>query len=85
MHGHPDIAEVCVIGVTDPRRGETARAVIVPANTDTPPDPGAIISWCKSNMAAYKCPTQIEFVPSLPKSGSSKVLWRALTEQAKQS
>jgi len=85
MHGHPDIDEVCVIGITDTRRGETAKAVIVPADRENPPDPADIITWCKTNMAAYKCPTHIEFVASLPKSGSSKVLWRALTEQAKQS
>jgi len=85
MHGHPDIDEVCVIGITDTRRGETAKAVIVPADRENPPDPADIITWCKTNMAAYKCPTHIEFVANLPKSGSSKVLWRELTEQARQS
>jgi fatty-acyl-CoA synthase len=32
-------------------------------------------------MAAYKCPTEIEFVEALPKSGSGKVMWRALTDK----
>ncbi len=29
-------------------------------------------------MAAYKCPRIVEFVASLPRSASGKVLWREL-------
>ena len=43
-----------------------------------------IIEWAKGEMAAYKYPRTIEFVESLPKSGSGKVLWRMLQEQEKQ-
>ena len=32
------------------------------------------------NMAAFKAPTVIEYVDALPKSGSGKVMWRAMTE-----
>jgi fatty-acyl-CoA synthase len=32
-------------------------------------------------MAAYKVPRLVEFVPSLPKSGTGKVMWRLLQEQ----
>jgi fatty-acyl-CoA synthase len=81
MHRHPDIIEVCVISSPDPRRGETVKACVVaaPAARDrlTGQD---VIDWCKTQMAAYKCPTKVEFVDSLPKSGAGKVLWRALTE-----
>jgi fatty-acyl-CoA synthase len=81
MHRHPDIVEACVIASPDPRRGETVKACIVasPAARDrlTGQD---VIDWCKTQMAAYKCPTKVEFVDSLPKSGAGKVLWRALTE-----
>jgi fatty-acyl-CoA synthase len=31
-------------------------------------------------MAIYKAPTQVQFVDTLPKSGSGKVMWRALQE-----
>ena len=41
----------------------------------------AVIDWCKSEMAAYKCPTTVEFTDALPKSGSGKVLWRELAER----
>jgi fatty-acyl-CoA synthase len=39
-----------------------------------------IINWCRENMAIYKAPTQVQFVDTLPKSGSGKVMWRALQE-----
>lgn len=80
MHSHPDIAEVCVIGAPDARRGETVKAVIVP-RAGTSPAPDQIIAWCRSEMAAYKCPTLIEFAEALPKSGTGKVLWRELADR----
>ena len=40
-----------------------------------------IVDWAHANMAAYKAPRVVEFVDALPKSGSGKVMWRALQEQ----
>ena len=40
-----------------------------------------IIDWCRENMAVYKVPRIVQFVSALPKSGSGKVMWRALQEQ----
>ena len=39
-----------------------------------------IIDWCRENMAVYKVPRIVQLVPALPKSGSGKVMWRALQE-----
>lgn len=75
----PLVAEACVIATPDSRRGEAVKAVVVPAGPQATHD--QIIDWCKANMAAYKCPTVIEFVESLPKSGTGKVQWRLLAEQ----
>ncbi len=82
MFAHPDIQEVCVIAALDAHRGETVKAVVVPKAASK----GAlraedIIDWCKSRMAAYKYPRVIEFVDSLPKSATGKVMWRLLQEQ----
>ncbi|WP_407494330.1 long-chain-fatty-acid--CoA ligase [Pseudooceanicola sp. MF1-13] len=79
MHHHPDIAEACVIGAPDPRRGETVKAVIVPRQGATLSEED-VIAWCHDTMAAYKCPRLIEFTDALPKSGSGKVQWRELAE-----
>ncbi len=83
MHGHPSIAEACVIASKDPKRGETVKAFIVKKSTKKVLSQKEIITWCKTKMAAYKCPAEIEFVDTLPKSGSGKVMWRALTEREK--
>lgn len=36
---------------------------------------------CRDQLAVYKLPRLIEFVASLPKSGSGKLMWRELQEQ----
>ena len=81
MFKHPAIQEACIISTRDAYRGETVKAVVVlraAAKGNTSADD--IINWCKANMAAYKYPRVVEFVDLLPKSGSGKVMWRALQE-----
>jgi fatty-acyl-CoA synthase len=78
MLTHPNIAEACVISTNDPRRGESVKAVVIPRGQVSAED---IMTWCRSEMAAYKCPRTIEFVDELPRSGSGKVLWRELQDK----
>ena len=82
MYQHPAILEACVIGTKDAHRGETVKALIVlrPEWRD-PIDAQQIMDWCRQNMAAYKCPRIVEFVPALPKSGAGKIMWRALQDR----
>jgi fatty-acyl-CoA synthase len=81
MYAHPDIQEACVIGAIDAYRGETVKAVLVlKAASKGKVRPEDIIDWCKAHMAAYKYPRIVEFVDSLPKSATGKVMWRALQE-----
>ncbi len=82
MYAHPDIQEVCVIGCVDAHRGETVKAVVVlKAASKGRVRAEDIIEWCKTRMAAYKYPRVVEFVDSLPKSATGKVMWRLLQEQ----
>ena len=82
MLSHPDIGQVSVVGVQDPRMGEVGYAFVVPA-TGKRPDPKEIIEWCRKEMANYKCPRHIHFADTLPLNASGKVLKYELRETAK--
>ncbi|EHP38810.1 long-chain-fatty-acid--CoA ligase [Cupriavidus basilensis OR16] len=81
LYKHPDVQEACIIGTRDAYRGETVKAVVVlKTHAKGKTTPEEIIEWAKENMAAYKYPRVVEFVDALPKSGTGKVMWRALQE-----
>jgi fatty-acyl-CoA synthase len=81
MFQHPAIQEACVISTRDSYRGESVKAVVVLRSSHKGQvSEQDIIAWCRDNMAVYKAPRQVQFVDALPKSGSGKVMWRALQE-----
>jgi fatty-acyl-CoA synthase len=81
MFRHPAIQEACVIAMRDAYRGESVKAVVVlRQGQQAVVSEQDIIDWCRENMAVYKIPRAVSFVDALPKSGSGKVMWRALQE-----
>jgi fatty-acyl-CoA synthase len=81
LYQHPAVVEACVIGTRDAHRGETVKALIVlRPEWRGRIEPQDICDWSRDNMAAYKIPRVVEFVESLPKSGSGKIMWRELQE-----
>ncbi|OLE31527.1 MAG: long-chain fatty acid--CoA ligase [Ktedonobacter sp. 13_1_20CM_3_54_15] len=86
LYNHPAIQEACVIGMVDPRRGETVKAfVVVRQEQRGMVSEEEIIEWSKGQMAAYKYPRMVQFVDALPRSGTGKILWRQLQEQERAS
>jgi acyl-CoA synthetase (AMP-forming)/AMP-acid ligase II len=79
IFGHPDVADVAVIGVPDPIWGEAVKAVVV-ARPGTAPDPAEIIAWTRSRIAGFKTPKSIDFIEALPRNASGKILRRQLRE-----
>jgi long-chain acyl-CoA synthetase len=79
IHRHPSVAEVAVVGVPDAKRGESPKAfvVLLPQHRGNITE-NEVLSWCKQAMDDYMCPSSIEFVDSLPKSATGKVLRRLL-------
>jgi len=79
LYHHPAIQECCVIAAPDAYRGETVKAFVVLKPGETL-DAEALIAWARTVMAAYKVPRLVEFVDSLPRSGSNKIDWRRLQQ-----
>ena len=77
---HPDVAEVCVIGVPDAEFGESVRAV-VRSQAAGPELERALLDLCKAQLAGPKRPRGIDFVEELPRSETGKLLRRLVKER----
>lgn len=76
----PEILEAAVIGIPHEVYGEVPKAYIVlkKGHSFTEED---VISYCKQKLAKYKLPVEIDFLESLPRNASGKVLKQTLREK----
>lgn len=81
IYEHPAIREAVVVGVPDPYRGETVKAVAVLKDGKQCSE-DELIAYCRENMAAYKVPRIIEFRKELPKTNVGKILRRKVREES---
>jgi long-chain acyl-CoA synthetase len=72
LAGHPAVVEAAAVGMPHPYTQQTVKAYVVrrPDATVTAED---LIAYCEANLARFKCPTAVEFLPELPKSATGKV------------
>ncbi len=77
LYEHPAVKEAAVVGAHDDYRGETIHAFVslkegAHASAET------LQAHCRERLAAYKCPTEVDFLPDLPKTVTGKILRREL-------
>ena len=77
---HPNVGQVAVIGLPDPRSGEEVCAVVVKDGEVTEAE---LVAYGKEHLAAYKYPRRVIFVDALPLGPSGKVLKRELVAEYK--
>jgi len=77
LAGHPDVAEVGVIGVPHPHTGEAVKAFVV-LEPGATLDEDALVDYARDHLARYKCPSKVLFVDQLPRNASGKLLRRSL-------
>ncbi|MGI9326241.1 MAG: AMP-binding protein, partial [Pseudomonadales bacterium] len=79
IHQHPAVLESAVFGVPDDQWGEAVKAVVVlkPGENATEAD---IITAAGEHLASYQKPKSVDFVESLPKAPTGKILKRELRD-----
>jgi acyl-CoA synthetase (AMP-forming)/AMP-acid ligase II len=73
LEEHPEVAEVCVVGVPHHQLGQEVAAVIVP-KPGSSLDPQAVRDWVAAELASYKIPSHVFFRDELPYNATGKVL-----------
>jgi fatty-acyl-CoA synthase/long-chain acyl-CoA synthetase len=80
LNHHPKVFDCAIIGVPDEQWGESLKAYVV-LKPDCTATPEEIIEYCRQNLAPYKKPKSVEFVPDLPRNPSGKVMKKVLREK----
>ena len=82
LYKHPAVAAVAVVAKPDDKWGETPCAFVEfkPGASATAEE---LIAWCRSQLAAYKCPRHIVFT-EIPKTSTGKIQKFKLRDMAKE-
>ncbi|MCI0533891.1 MAG: long-chain fatty acid--CoA ligase [Verrucomicrobiales bacterium] len=79
LYRHPGVKEAAVVGRPDPRKGEQPVAFLA-AKEGASLDEKSILQYVRENLADYKVPRRIVFLPSLPRNATGKILKTALRQ-----
>jgi fatty-acyl-CoA synthase len=81
LYKHPAVSAVGVVAKPDDKWGETPCAFVElkPGASATSEE---LVAWCRSHLAAYKCPRHVVFM-EIPKTSTGKIQKFKLREMAK--
>jgi long-chain acyl-CoA synthetase len=80
LYMHPAVRLVAVVGVPDSYHGEVVKACVV-LKDGVSVSAADLIAHCKTGLAPYKIPRQVELRDNLPMSAVGKILYRVLRDE----
>jgi fatty-acyl-CoA synthase len=81
LYKHPAVQLVAVVAKPDDKWGETP-CVFVELKPGTTASAEDLLAWCRTHLAAYKCPRTVVFA-EIPKTSTGKIQKFKLREMAK--
>jgi fatty-acyl-CoA synthase len=82
LRQHPDVKDIAVVGMPDERWGEVGHAFVV-AKENATVCAEDILSYCREQMAKFKCPRSVTFCTDFPRTSLGKVRKRDLIDNMK--
>lgn len=79
LHTYPGVNEVAVIGVSDPVKGQVAKAFVT-LRQGVKVSEKQLLDYCRGDLAPYKIP-RIAFMSELPKNTTGKIMKRELPKE----
>jgi fatty-acyl-CoA synthase len=80
IYDHPAVLECAVIPVPDEQWGEVGKALVALKAGQRAAE-AEILSHCRQHLAGFKVPKSVEFMESLPKGGTGKILKKVLRQK----
>ncbi len=83
LHSHPDVEDVCVIGVPDRAQVEKVKAFVImkDASKETEEMKAELIAHCRKSLIKWSCPREVEFRREFPHTLVGKIAYKKLEEE----